>query len=211
MKFIRSVICKIKSIYFTLYKTSGTGKIVFNNYNQKLIINMGKNAHLMITGHLVFSNFFSDNRVTTITLGENSKLIINGDFKIGAGVKILIANNAELKIGGREFLNASGITGNSIIMVRERIEIGKDFICSWNVFISDSDWHQIDNSIETIPVIIQDKVWIANNCNILKGTDLGCGSVVGSFTKTSNKKYTERCLITGERGIVVKENISWNR
>ena len=119
--------------------------------------------------------------------------------------------NGGLTIGGKKFESASGITGNTLIMVEKKIEIGYDFICAWDVFISDSDWHSIENNHHQKDIKIGDHVWIANNTNILKGTVIGNNCVVSSCSKISNKVYGDNLLIGGIPAIVLKENISWKR
>ena len=207
----KQIICKLKSIFYTRYRTSGTGRILFSDYKQKLVIVKGKNAKVILNGHLICTNFYNDNSTITITIGNNATFVLNGDFKIGAGVKLFLANNSLLEIEGVSNSSASGITGDTIIMAKEKIQIGKDFICAWNVYISDSDWHTIEGSKMTSPIKIGDKVWVANNCNVLKGSIIGNGCIIGSNTKTNNKTYPDQSLIVGERGEVVKQNIVWQR
>lgn len=50
-------------------------------------------------------------------------------------------------------------------MVNQKIEIGKDFDCAWDVFISDCDWPQIEGQPFQRNVRIGDHVWVAL-CNI---------------------------------------------
>ena len=209
MNVFNKLICKLKSIYFTLNFTEGKGRIIFKDANLQLKILKRKNAKIILNGNLILTDFFGDNSIISIKINSGGKFIIEDDFEIGSGVKIIVSNDALLKIEGKGDFNLCGITGNSIIMAKDKIEIGKDFICSWNVFISDSDWHGIENVQMTIPVKIGNSVWIANNCNILKGSILGSGSIVGSNTKTINKIYNDNSLILGEKGNLIKENVKW--
>lgn len=78
------------------------------------------------------------------------------------GVRIFLSRNSELYFGGADHDDLSGITENTILMVRESIKIGKDFICAWDVFITDFDWHSVyKNEVlmrHTAPVEIGNKV-----------------------------------------------------
>lgn len=150
------------------------------------------------------------NAPVSITMGINSKLVINGDFILGDGVKIFVNDNAELIIEGRELESRSGMTSNVIVMVYKKITLGKDFLCSWNVFISDSDWHEINETKFNADVYIGEHVWVGNNCSILKGTVIGNNCIVSSFSKLVNKTYPENVMIGGIPANIVKHNVCWN-
>ena len=144
-------------------------------------------------------------------MGKDSKLIVNGDFVIGHGVRIMLSNNAELSFGGKEVESDSGITSDTLIMVSKKIQIGKDFICAWNNFISDSDWHSIEGKSHQKDVIIGNHVWIANSCNILKGSSIGNNCIIASNTKITNKYFPNDTLIAGVPSKAIKQGIKWSR
>lgn len=181
----------------------------------KVIIIKEKGARFICKGTLRFSSHFGGNYPICIHLRKNATLQIEGDFTLGNGVQIFVNENGFLRIGGKEVETGSGITCDSKIYAYKRIEIGKDFLCAWNVFLTDCDWHstKYDGVASELSsdVIIGNHVWISHGCNILKGTKIGDGSIVGTNSLLRNKTYPEQSLIVGTPGKVVKRNCEWNR
>jgi len=139
---IRFLICKIRSFYYTWkYIDEGDGKIIFARPFIKFKIIKHKSARIRIKGKFKITQFIGGKSPIVLQLSSNSEFQLNSDFVIGNGVKIFLMSNSSLIIGGRENESESGITADTIIMVNQKIEIGKDFLCAWNVFITDSDWH----------------------------------------------------------------------
>ena len=201
----------LRSYYYSSQIDNGDGKILFANPLQKIKLIKRKGAKLLISGRLFIQPHMKFDGPVLIYIGKNATLKIGGDFAIGQNTKIMVGPQAILQIGGKKNGSGSGITSDSFIMVNKSITIGHDFICAWNVFISDSDWHKIEGQNHQSDVIIGDKVWIANNVNVLKGTRIGSGSIVASNTKVINKEYPERVLISGPQGKVVRENVNWTQ
>ena len=143
-------------------------------------------------------------------MSENSKFEINGDFTVGHGVRISLAHNSTLTIGGKDKEFNSGISCDTLILVHKKVQIGTDFLCAWNIFISDSDWHQIGNQNHQGDVVIGDHVWIANSTNILKGSIIGNNCIIASNTKIANKTFPDNVLIGGIPPKVIKSEIFWS-
>jgi acetyltransferase-like isoleucine patch superfamily enzyme len=172
-----------------------------------------RNAQFIVKGKLKFSSFFEGNNPICIYLAENAILQIDGDFSIGNGTQILVNVNGLLKIGGRNSEIESGFTCDSKILVNKSVEIGKDFVCGWDVFITDCDWHYVEYDKNVVPnqadVTIGDHVWVAHGCSILKGTKIGNGSVVGSKSLLTGKTYPANSLLAGTPAKVIKKNCNW--
>lgn len=195
--------------------TAGNGKIICTDPFFKIKITMGKNSELILNGDLTLLTHMEGNLISYINIGDNAKMIIDGPFVIGNGVRIHLNKDSTLHIGGADKEDLSGITENTKIMVYESVRIGKDFLCSWDVFITDSDWHTIihDNKIQNHnkPVIIGDKVWITSGCKILKGTEIGECSIVGSNSVLTNTKFSKSSVIKGNPAVGKIKNIIWSR
>jgi acetyltransferase-like isoleucine patch superfamily enzyme len=184
--------------------------IRFNNY-VKIKISK-KNAILIINELLVFEGWINGTGTTKITLKKGSELFIDGEFGFGDGVNVCLMENARLVLKGKHLESASGITANSIILVKEYVEIGKDCIIAWDTFITDSDWHGIDRKNPTKRTLIGNHVWIGVGVKILKGSIVGDNSIITANTVITNKKYPIQSLISGNLGSVVKSNIPhWHR
>jgi len=164
-----------------------------------------------INGIISVNSWGGSSIPSSLVLGDGSNLKISGDFEIGPNVHISISPGAKLNIGGRKNSTGSGITCNSRIMARESISIGVDCIIAWDVFITDSDWHQINGSNIVEPVFIGEKVWISHGVSILKGAVIPSGSIVAAKSLVSTKFEIEKSLIAGIPAKVIKTNMEWNR
>jgi acetyltransferase-like isoleucine patch superfamily enzyme len=80
--------------------------------------------------------------------------------------------------------NVSINNNATIVSEGEGISIGNDTLIGTNVFIADSDFHNLDpdlrlsNVIKTEKVTIGNNVFIGSNVSILKGVDIGNNSVI---------------------------------
>lgn len=137
---------------------------------------------------------------------------MDGDFEIGPGVQINVAPKAELTIGGRKFSTGSGITANSRIMIEKSLVIGFDSIIAWDVFISDSDWHDIKGVTRCKAVNIGDHVWISHGVSVLKGATIPSGCIVGAKSLVcADNVFEEKSLITGIPATTKKTKVEWSR
>jgi hypothetical protein len=205
---------KARSIFIKRKLSNKNSKVIMNNPFYKITIVKKKGAVFNINGTLKLISDCGQTNRTYIDLEENATLQIDGDFWIGNGVRILVAKNGLLKIGGRDKESESGITSNSTIFTYSKIDIGKDFLCAWDVFITDSDWHYLE--FDGVPqlnsdVSIGNHVWVTNNCSILKGTKIGNNCVIGNYSLLSDKTYPDNSLIAGIPAKILKQNCKWSR
>jgi acetyltransferase-like isoleucine patch superfamily enzyme len=211
MKFIKNVLSYLRSKIMTIkYVDSGSGRIKLSDAFVNVKIKKEKGSQIILNGKLILQPHFGGNSTTSITMGENSQLVINGNFVLGDGIKIFINSNAKLILGGCKNEPTSGITSNSVIMVYKKITIGKDFLCSWNTFITDCDWHSMEGIKPYSEVSIGDHVWVGNNCSILKGTTLNDNVVVTSYSKLININMPKSVMIAGVPAKIIKENVRWS-
>lgn len=206
-----NLICRIRSAYYSRKIDNGGGKIIITKPFLSFKISKGKGAYLYIKGNFSVVPFIEGKNKTLIKMEDNSKLRVNGDFTVGDGVRFFLDKNAFLEIGGKDKESGSGITSDSLILVNKKIVIGKDFLCAWNVLISDSNWHSIKGQHHQGDIIIGNHVWIANSSSVLKGAVIGNNSIIASNTKVINKEYTENSLIAGVPSKVIRTGVVWSR
>jgi len=116
------------------------------------------------------------------------------------------AENAEIRIGDN-----CGITGGSIIAA-ERIDIGDRVLIGGNCLITDTDFHPLDKSarfqdpksITSKPVIIADDVFIGTQSILLKGTEIGSGSIIGAGSVVSGK-IPPQVVAAGNPAVVIRK------
>lgn len=119
---------------------------------QKLDVFRSKNTEVVIDGVIQVTPWGGSRLNSSIYMDEGSQLKILGNFEIGPNVHIVIGKGARLKITGQRTSTASGITCNTRIMVENSIDIGADCIIAWDVFISDSNWHDIKGAMRCEPI-----------------------------------------------------------
>lgn len=122
-----------------------------------------------------------------------------GQIRIGKNVKIWSQlgttdihawSGARIEIGDGSFIN----TG-TILSARQLISIGRNCQIANQVIMMDNDFHGTANRDEEPtpePIILEDNVWIATRCTILKGVRIGEGAVVaaGSVVTKDVAPYT---------------------
>lgn len=185
---------------------------IFFNGSISLRIIKGKNAQLIIKDKLILEEWINGNGKTVITLDTNSLMLVEREFVLGDGIKVKLAPSSSLILKGKNIGSASGITANSVILVKEYLEIGKDCIIAWDTFLTDCDWHSITGKVPVYPTIIGDHVWIGVGAKILKGAKIGDNSIIAPNSVVLKGVYTERVLISGVPAKVIKEGIpNWSR
>jgi acetyltransferase-like isoleucine patch superfamily enzyme len=179
--------------------------------DQILIVNIARKPKIIMTGNLVVNSWGGCNIASSITISNDSHLIIEGDFEIGPNVHITLGPCAVLKLGGKKNSSASGITGNSRIMVEKSITIGRDCIIAWDVFITDSNFHNISGVIRSSPVSIGDRVWISHGVSVLKGAVIPSGCIVAAKSLVRGVFEFERALIAGVPAKLLRNDVEWSR
>lgn len=191
--------------------------LLFKRKSQNILIHpkaiIHGNKNIITKGLLLIGlnyNNLSNNKDITY-LNVEGKLLIQGDFSIGRGCRIAIAENAIVEFGGNSDINCF-----SKITIRKGLKIGEDCTISWDCQFLDSDFHQIEyegkkkyNIAE--PIIIGDHVWIGASVSILKGVNIPKGCVVAANSVVTNSFEEENLLIAGNPAKVVKKNIQWKR
>lgn len=149
---------------------------------------------------------FKEVRPSRLILHPNSKLVCKGHFQSFEGVRIECLPNAVLEIGDKSYINH-----DSEIRCREYISLGKNVNIAYNALIQDSDYHtmsdeQDNEKPQTLPIVIEDDVWIGANAIILKGVTLGKGCVVAAGAVVT-KSVQAHCLVGGNPARIIKQNI----
>ncbi|TAH27771.1 MAG: acyltransferase [Cytophagales bacterium] len=114
------------------------------------------------------------------------KLNIRGETIIGNHVriwsaieksKIFVKSGAKLKVGDNTRINGAHIS------VSQEVIIGNNVRISPYVLIMDDDFHDIKQHFaegKKAKIVIEDNVWLASKCSVLKGVTIGEGAVVAT-------------------------------
>lgn len=178
-------------------------------YNGALLLHTsikckGKNNHIEFSGGGI---------IKTKINGDNNKLIIgNNSFIQDANFNFedsgnLVSIGSDTRMCGK--INIAAVESSSIY-------IGDNCLFSAEIEIRTSDSHAIYdmsghriNSAKNIK--IGNYVWVGQRVFILKGAQIGNGSVVGAAALVNKKFEEERCIIAGNPAHIVKKNILWDK
>jgi acetyltransferase-like isoleucine patch superfamily enzyme len=177
----------------------------------RFLLKKGSGSRIEINGKLRLNTWLGNNRKIFISLGKNATLKIHGEFGLGPGCRLLVCDGATLEIGGKEYEQNSGMSEECRIMAAKKIRIGKDLLCAWNVFITDSDWHPIEGAEMVKETVVGDRVWMTPNSSVLKGTVIGSGSILMNGTVASGQVFDERSLIGGLPGKRIRTAGVWHQ
>ena len=119
---------------------------------------------------------------SSVRIGNNVTFNSYGDHSWFCKCKILIQKDGTLTIG-----NDSGLNG-VMIYCNKSINIGNHVNIGGSSRISDTDHHPIhymdrrnnNNNIKSLPITIEDDVFIGANCIIGKGVTIGARSIIAA-------------------------------
>lgn len=145
---------------------------------------------------------------TLINISDSGQIIIKDDVHIGQGAILNVKQNAVLYLG-KNF----AISGTTSIICNNRIVFGDDVQLSWNSLIADGDAHEIYSESGGLinpkgEIIIGNKVWIAANTTVLKGSVIQDNTVVASNSLVNRNIVEGSCIIGGCPAKVLKK-IGW--
>ena len=183
---------------------SGNGKVCVQN---KVNIETHKGADIRINGKLQLgcTDYKREYRYTNLSVADGARLIVNNKEQVYAGTYISVNKGATLEMGGGGYINY-----DCNIDCFEHITIGKGTYISKQVFIRDSDNHDIeyDGYQKSAPIKIGEHCWIGMRSTILKGVTIGDGAIVAAGSLV-NKDVPAHSIVAGVPAKVVKENVNW--
>lgn len=136
-----------------------------------------------------------------VNLGE---MTLGDEVRIWSKIektKLYTGRHGKLTIGKNTRLNGVHIDACELVQIGDNVRIAPYTV------ILDSDFHDIKNHFEkgkSKPIIIEDNVWLATRCTILKGVRIGKGSVVAAGAVVT-KNIPPNCVAAGVPAIVIKE------
>jgi acetyltransferase-like isoleucine patch superfamily enzyme len=133
----------------------------------------------------------------TITLGDRVRL----DSTL-ARLELVTTPTGHLEIGNNVFINY----GTSIVAA-SRVRIGNDCLIGTHVMVMDCDFHRVDDkSWDTTgrPIVLEDRVWLANRSIVLKGVTVGHDAVVAAGAVVT-RDVPPRTVVAGNPARIVRE------
>lgn len=154
-------------------------------------------------------NFASN---ATIVCHNDSIISIGDKCDFGLDVLLKSIENGVLKIGKvcsvRSYFKCATQFGGAI-------EIGDDFLVSFNVAILNNDAHpifdvvtskQINCGVRTIKIGAH--VWAGIKSTILSGAYIGAGTIIGANSVVT-KRFPNNCIIGGVPAKILRKNVAW--
>ena len=216
---LKKIMIKIKTsihnLFFEKYiKKYAEKKKFYRKHNMFIykpsMVYIDKTAKIEVEKEFSFNSQWDAERAKiniisgSLFMAKNSKLSVC-DFNVLAGCRIDIGKGAQLKLCSG-FLNY-----NSTICCHTKITIGKECFISENVFIRDSNNHEIVRAgyVKAAPITIGNHVWIGMGAKILSGVHIGDGAVIASGSIV-NKDVPPNTLVGGVPAKVIRENVVWH-
>lgn len=165
--FISKNVIRDKGSYLFPYKNS--------------VINIDKTAKLILHGTIyINSNKPKKSKAEAyLTMQKNSVLTVHKGLYLNYNATIEVHKDGKMEIG------LAYVNSNAVLICSRKIVLGEEVLVSREVFIYDSDHHDILNKFgekTNIPkeIIIGNHVWIGIKSTIMKGTKLEDGAVIAS-------------------------------
>lgn len=174
---------------------------------------VGVNKRIEIKGtnnQIIISSGARIGDLQIIIQGHNNKLLISQNSLVSGFIEMFGSDN-EITIGQGTGILGVGLTAHE----GKYIKIGEKCLIARGTDIRTTDSHPIwdqegkrinpDDSIE-----IGDRVWIAPETKILKGTNIGNDVVIGTRSLLNKSIIPSNTLAAGSPAKVVRENITWS-
>ena len=135
-------------------------------------------------------------------------LEVFGAVVLGEGCRIFVKDGGILRFAG-----SAVVAGNSRFFAHHLIEIGDDALISWDVTLRDADGHTIlqDGAIINAhqqAVRLGRHVWIGQGVDILPGSIIGDGAVVGARSLVKGEA-PPHALVAGVPQRILRSDIEW--
>lgn len=115
---------------------------------------------------------------SVVRVRPGASLDVYGVVSLQRGVRVVVDAGA-LRIG-----HGTNINGLTKVLCAEAVTIGQHCTLSWDVQVSDNDFHALTvdgvEQPQTAPVVLGDRVWVGAGATVLKGVTIGDGAVVAA-------------------------------
>lgn len=195
LNFLCGNVVRKKGCYVVVYKNAVL------DLHKTARIHLG--ATLQIGGHRLRGS----RAETLVRLCENAQWHVGGKTQIFYGTTIEVLSGAQLK-NGSFIMNTGGA-----MVVQRAVMLGHNINFGRNVTLYDSDFHSVMDAAGNVinrpaPVNICDDVWLATGVTVLKGTNIGCGAIVGANCLVP-KNVPAGALVAPPAARVVGSGLTW--
>lgn len=156
-------------------------------------------------------NMLTIKKGNTIEIQKGGSLLLTGDKAcFNRKNKVLISSSGTIEIGNNFWVNEL-----SEFFCRKKLKFGEDILIGSHVLFMDTDYHPMFNLQNEIinhdkEIEIGNKVWIASNVTILKGTCIGSNIIIGAGSLVSGNLLVENSIYCGNPVKILKNDIRWS-
>ena len=182
----------------------GRGTIL-RSLNGKIVIESNSLRFAMIQFG-INQIFNSCNSYKTIIVNDGV-IVFKGTATFQSGITL-----KTFKTGKIEFGEKNSLGRFSQIISKNNVSLGDYCRCSWNVYISDTDFHYIQNletgevKNNTKKIRIGNYCWIANNVSISKGSIIPNNSIIASNSYVNKAFCESNTLLAGSPASIKRRN-----
>ena len=182
---------------------------------QQLYLKNKFNKRSTILGKI---NFSSTSKILLQDGSDKKDIVMENDIIMFGN--LFSANGGKIQIGEK-----SSIRRSCKIFCANKITIGKNVIFSDNIIVSDTNHHPINPNdrlkmntsgwsskywswrySDSVPIYIEDNVWVGQYARINKGVTIGENSIVAANTVVT-KDVPKNSIVAGNPGKIVKIDI----
>lgn len=150
------------------------------------------------------------NNTQIIIYGDNNKIICEPNVRFLGPCTIIMEGEGTLHLGEN-----CGIRGVKFKVRNGTIKVGKLAMFSYGINVMNHDSHRVFIEGEEIPfnnpreITIGSHVWVCENASILKGCEIGNGSIV-AYGAVATKGCPPNSLLAGNPAKIVRQGITWD-
>lgn len=165
--------------------------------------------------------------------GNNNRLFIGRNVQLNGRILEIIGNDCSISLhddirwrgiircrhdDSHITMGRATTSMHAIVTLHEpgRITIGEDCMFSGDVRMDVSDMHSImdratgERINKARDIAIGDHVWLADGVTVLKGCQIGNGSIAGAKSLVGGI-IPENVMVAGVPAKIIRENVEWNR
>lgn len=166
----------------------------------------------MVLEMVLCGNNVSYGQLKIFIYGNHNKIVIGDNCNLKCTNTIFIQGDCNTIVIGQNVIFDQNV--QLVLSEGTKVEIGDDCIFADGVKIRTSDQHSIFNKGKKInrgrDVIIGKHVWLGASSVIMKGVNIGNGSIVGMCSLVT-KNIPSNCVVAGIPSQIVKEDIYWEK
>lgn len=200
-----------------MYKVTNIDEIETVKEN-KLLVNKDKivlsNSKILISGkdNIIVIEDGCKLLNTNININGNGNLVYLSSNKNNIMLNLSIFNNSTCYIGKNVYFNG---TLNVILSEEKNFLVGSDCLFSFGIWVRTADPHLIYDAESKVrinhskSVLIGEHCWIGQAAMLLKGCEVGSGSIIGGGAVLS-KRVGNNEIYAGNPAKKIKEGIFWS-